>query len=676
VSQYQLFDSLQDIVLIIDDQTHVVYGNHAAGALFETSARRLGAGKPLSQFVTITENISDSFLSDAAELASITESTQVKELEFSIASGKAGWVQVSVQLLPGFFAAMEASAEPAAARWIIFMRDVTLEKTLHDKYRAELDKKEAVIGDLQIARAKLQDYSHNLENMVESRTLQLQQANGLLKTILDSLGQGILVFDEQGHCLPIFSKVCATIFGCEPVGQHIDRVLEFDESESQSFAKWRQAVFSEMLDFSDLVPLAPSQLGHQVGREIQFSYNPMRDLENKIQGVVLVATDRTREMNAVREAAAERDLVRRVVQVAKNRDSFAHFVVDARRLLNQLRAVTLADCELDASGLLNSLHTLKGGSSSFNLGRVAALVHELEEMINRLQKQAQATESGSDETTSRYAALHAHLLKETGLISEQLESDILQLSDLLGAFGTRDLELIEIPRSKLRAWGKALLRASSTSEVRQMTERFLKETFERPIGAPIEAFQSVVEDLSVRLGKQIEKIEIQGGDLLVPIEPLRPLLATLVHAVRNSIDHGIELPSVRAQFGKNPTGMIKIAFEKVTDQDFGTELLIEVSDDGAGIDPAVIRAKLEKQGLNQLAQQSDQEVIQAIFLSEFSTAQETSDISGRGVGMSAIAEETEKLGGSVQVASVLGSGIKIHIRVPMGAGFQTGFRAA
>ena len=294
MSHYGLFDNFQDSILVISDDGSVHYGNMAASVLMDVSAKRLATGKPLANFISFDPNPFQS-----SDIQKVTEATQFEEISFTTSSGKQGYVQVSTQLQPDYFQIVPDQGR----RFIVYLRDVSLEKTLHSKYRSELDKKEAVISDLQIAREKLEEYSRDLEKRVAERTAELSATNQMLKAILDSLGQGILVFDRAGQCLSLFSQVCTKILGQEPAGKPIAEVLGLDEKETHTFKNWCQAVFEEMLPFEDMLPLGPGRLNSKDQREIVLSYNAMRSLDGAIQNIVLVATDRTREVEAIREAS-------------------------------------------------------------------------------------------------------------------------------------------------------------------------------------------------------------------------------------------------------------------------------------------------------------------------------------------------------------------------------------
>jgi two-component system chemotaxis sensor kinase CheA len=135
-----------------------------------------------------------------------------------------------------------------------------------------------------------------------------------------------------------------------------------------------------------------------------------------------------------------------------------------------------------------------------------------------------------------------------------------------------------------------------------------------------------------------------------------------VHAFRNAVDHGIEFPAAREESGKNPEGLISVSFAKI-DQNGSPWLEIKIQDDGGGIDPAKIRERLSAKGMD-VSQEDDEQIIQHVFDSQFSTKTVVTETSGRGVGMDAILHSAQKLGGKAFVTSQIGKGTCLSVQVP------------
>lgn len=650
---YHVFDAFQDAVLVIDREGRVHYGNSGASILLEVSTRRLSAGRQLSQFLTLSPDLA----SPGETLDAITEMTQSREVEFQLPNGRSGWVQVVLQPEPHGFS---DGGEP---RWIMTLRDVTLEKTLHSKYKAELDQKEAVIADLKAAREDLERYSQKLEVMVEERTIELREANALLKSILDSLGQGILVFEKDGRCLDVYSQVWRKLFGSEPSGKTVEDAIGLTDSIRTSFEQWRDVVFQELLDFDDMRPLAPARLSRE-GLEIAFDYHPMRDDQGRLRAVVLVATDRTREVQALREAEREHEIAGRVTQVARHREAFRLYVSESKRIIGDLMSWPANSKSREE--IARQVHTLKGGSASFFFMPVVRACDEYENLLSQI--------SGSDGQAG--PEISAKLEETAKEISRSFETELKALVELLGPIAeVGDSSVIEVPLKRLREWSQTLSNASGLNVAKEIASQISREFTERPMISAVGHLESSLREMAEELGKKLDAFIIEGGETTAPTYIARGFGGSLVHAFRNSLYHGLETPEERRAAGKPEGGRIVARFQRI-EAEAGSHLRIEIEDDGRGVDYEKIRAKLIERGFVEAAEQSPHELAQAILRGDLSTAESVNSIAGRGVGLSAIANEVKRLGGRVVVYSEPGKGMKLEIVIPIRAEEQVSQKRA
>jgi two-component system chemotaxis sensor kinase CheA len=172
----------------------------------------------------------------------------------------------------------------------------------------------------------------------------------------------------------------------------------------------------------------------------------------------------------------------------------------------------------------------------------------------------------------------------------------------------------------------------------------------------------VVRDLSMQLGKQVH-VRMEGRDTELDKTILESVKDPLTHLVRNCVDHGIESPQVRAAAGKPAEGTLTLrAFHE------GGQVNIEICDDGAGMDPVVLRERAVARGLltaEAAARLTERQTLNLVFLPGFSTAETVTNVSGRGVGMDVVKTNIEKISGLVDVQSVLGQGTTIRIKIPL-----------
>ncbi|MEM6314936.1 MAG: chemotaxis protein CheA, partial [Planctomycetota bacterium] len=182
------------------------------------------------------------------------------------------------------------------------------------------------------------------------------------------------------------------------------------------------------------------------------------------------------------------------------------------------------------------------------------------------------------------------------------------------------------------------------------------------VGNVFRKMQRVVRDTARKIDKQVELV-ITGGDTELDRNVVDALADPLVHMVRNSVDHGIETPAERADFGKNPVGTVELkAYHK------GGSIHIEIRDDGKGLDVDKIKAKAVKNGVMTQAEADampDSEAFKLVFSAGLSTAAAVTDISGRGVGMDVVKRNIESLRGQVDITSELGAGSVFTIRLPL-----------
>jgi len=184
----------------------------------------------------------------------------------------------------------------------------------------------------------------------------------------------------------------------------------------------------------------------------------------------------------------------------------------------------------------------------------------------------------------------------------------------------------------------------------------------QPVSNIFSKMPRIVRDLSQSLGRRV-RLQVEGQDTELDKSLLEAIKDPLTHAVRNSLDHGIEPPEVRQAAGKDPEGILKLRAAQE-----GSHVIIEVSDDGAGIAVEKVRQKAIERGLiatDRAAHMAERELLQLIFLPGFSTAAAVTNVSGRGVGMDVVRTNVERIGGKVEIDSRAGKGTTLRMRIPL-----------
>lgn len=345
------------------------------------------------------------------------------------------------------------------------------------------------------------------------------------------------------------------------------------------------------------------------------------------------------------------------------------------------------------SRLRRAAHTLKGDASCIGLERVAELAHKMEDVFEALAASQLAAEPGlinllfesieeinravcgqvvgdvRKEALERFAAPAAKgaVGRVAGLqpAREMVRVEASRLDALMNLAGemiiVRSLMNQLLPELE-RSFPKndLVLKVSGSAQrmsklIAQLQNDVLAMRMVQ-IGQVFRRYVRPIRELAAELGKQVE-VEFVGADTELDRALVDLIYEPLLHLLRNAVDHGLEPPEERIQVGKPPQGRIRVrAFHQ------GSQIVVQVSDDGRGIDPDKIRSKAAQMGLDGAL--SEKEALELIFQPGFSTADQVTMISGRGVGLSAVKSFVESLRGSLSLSSQPGLGTTFELRLP------------
>ena len=319
-----------------------------------------------------------------------------------------------------------------------------------------------------------------------------------------------------------------------------------------------------------------------------------------------------------------------------------------------------------SSELLENLVNL-AGETSINRAQVekevADFSHTLEEITDTIERLQEQMRRLNMETEAQIVFSHEAQVQEGNDEYEDfdpLEMDryslIHQLSRSLSE-STHDLtDLKDTLTNKARDTETLLLQQS---RINTELQEGLMRTRLVPFSRLAPRLRRMIRQVGQELGKPVE-LEIVNAEGEMDRAVLDRLVSPLEHMLRNSLDHGIETPEEREKLGKNKKGKITLHISRE-----GAEVVLRLSDDGAGIDATKVRAKaIERKLLDDHAELTDTEILQFIFKPGFSTAEKVTQISGRGVGMDVVNSEIKQLGGSTRIHSSPGAGTQFTIRLP------------
>ncbi len=306
------------------------------------------------------------------------------------------------------------------------------------------------------------------------------------------------------------------------------------------------------------------------------------------------------------------------------------------------------------AGEVNIYHARMGKQISdfgYNLSELTQTVVRLKEQLRKLEIETEIQirsgyEKESDNYDENFDPLEMDQYSTLQQLSRSLSEtagDVESINEILTDI-TRDSETLLVQESRI----------STDLQEGLMRTRMVR------FGGLSSRLRRIVRQISRELGKEVE-VEIIGDNSEVDRTVLDRIIAPLEHMLRNAVAHGIELPEIRKAVGKSETGKIKIAVDRQ-----GTDIVIVVKDDGAGIDVDKIRQKAIKLGLMTAETElSDHDVLQFILQSGLSTSDEITQVAGRGVGMDVVDSEIKQLGGVLEIDTERGKGTEFHIRLPL-----------
>ncbi|HOX50925.1 MAG TPA: ATP-binding protein, partial [Fibrobacteria bacterium] len=315
----------------------------------------------------------------------------------------------------------------------------------------------------------------------------------------------------------------------------------------------------------------------------------------------------------------------------------------------------------EIAGLFRDLHTIKGNSATYGFERLGRLAHQGEDILEDLK----------EPITVRTAVTLRALLEKFDEMDKAYQEILATEKKLSGGGADGDM-LVQVSERKLEHVRKMAhtlhlpAQASSHPFIDPEAVQILTEACEHLRDVPLirlaDKYRSMIERLGNRMEKQI-RFEVVPAHLEVGPTFFAPVDEALVHILRNSVDHGLESPADRVAAGKNETGIIRMSVAIEEDC-----VKIQVADDGHGIDTDRVVEKAVAEGIiskDDAEQMGRDQRLLLIFESGISTATSITDVSGRGVGMAAVRESIESMGGNIRLASEPGKGTETTLTIPL-----------
>jgi predicted ATPase/HPt (histidine-containing phosphotransfer) domain-containing protein/two-component sensor histidine kinase len=460
---------------------------------------------------------------------------------------------------------------------------------------------------------ELQAANENLERRVHERTTELSKRNQDMRRVLDNVKQGLLSIDLEGRLATEHSRVVDEWLGTFEPGTPLRTYLapidaRFVERFDLAFEQLLDGVLPEEL----LIDQFPQALAHGP-RRFHLSYEPIY-ADDKLSGLLVVIDDVTEALRRAEDEAEQKDILTLCHHLSKDhRGALLGFFEENSGIIEDLRQFSKVDAVLQ-----RNLHTLKGNAAMYGFATLAESCHAAEE----------ANAEGTFEPSHLDAVAKCFTVLRNSLAS---------------IAGDNAGERVNVSRATLRTLAQDLAAGLPAIDGARAVERLLLE----PIRPSLERLGKYARALATRMGKPEPRIEIADGGLFVDSKRAAPLFASLVHLVRNAMDHGLETEAERAASGKQDAVLsLRASVQE-------GEAVITIEDDGRGVDWDLVRERARARGL---PADSMSDLAAALFANDFSTRHEATSISGRGVGLAAVQAEVRRMSGRAVIESQPGRG--------------------
>ena len=459
-----------------------------------------------------------------------------------------------------------------------------------------------------------------------------------LAGLLDNSGQGFLSFGPDLRVNSQYSQACVEFFDQAPADHAVDDLLFPGDEEGRNL--FRDCVADafdsgEQLYKQLFLSLAPTQL--KIGdRLIEGKYV---FLDNAIMAILTDITD-TREL--ADQVARESRRVEMLVNAITDRSQFFSAVADFQAFATGDRAIWK---KVPAITLYRQIHTYKGTFNQLGFHHVPAELHQVEAALQPLCDDV----DGIRASETFFARDWEGLMKsDLDVVTRALGEDFISSR---GAVMMDDAMAV-----KCEKFASAFLKRAAAQMSDEETEvlEYLSTIRAVSLKDILAGYDSLIRQIASRTDKEILPLEVVGDDIKLDPDLFDSVLVRLGHIFRNAVDHGIEDPDTRIQSGKPEQGLISCS---ITPQGRGFDLIIK--DDGAGIDVGSLEARARARGH---AISADIPLSKLISLDGVSSRDTASDISGRGIGMAAVFEAVEKVGGQIDIESEQGNGTAFRLQ--------------
>jgi HAMP domain-containing protein/HPt (histidine-containing phosphotransfer) domain-containing protein len=519
----------------------------------------------------------------------------------------------------------------------------------------------------------IEKHRSELETKVSERTYELQAKSQEIQLVIDSLHQGILVVASDLRVDKQYSMHLKTILETDSiVGEDPCALLLNNSSLSESACEQARAAIALVMGDGEInfrlnANFLPRELVKTVNgtkKTIELDWVPLVNEARVVERIMIIVRDVTelREIIATAEHSKEQlgtlgSMVMAGRQVMQSFFSQTSAYLDAIELCFNKTKMPRAEFVAE---VFQSLHTIKGNARMIGLLRLVESAHSAEDCLDAIRAEASDSPERREKLRSAVGALRAVSAQMRELFERTIFDDRATFANekFLAAFDALLAKLQSGQIEDVQGFAR---------EIATERERSKSHSLASIVRRPVSALASIAQEI----GKPAPVLLIEGGDVMLSGNASELLADAVVHLLRNSIDHGIELSADRALAGKAPEGKIVVRADACVP---GETLTFHFEDDGGGLDLVAIAKKAGQAGISW---SSDEELAEVIFSGGISTARKITELAGRGVGMSAVRSLIAKAGGHIRI-ELLGPAnavtgrrpFRFKIELPTGAVFH------
>jgi len=490
---------------------------------------------------------------------------------------------------------------------------------------------------------EIYELNTNLEKLIEEKTKKVT-------TLLNNAGQGFLTFNKEFIIDAEYSKECEKYLGKNIANVDIAELLLVDKAKVKSF----KSTFLDMLEIKSkvarksMLSLLPAEIILNK-RALKLEYKILED-----DNFMLIITNVSAEKKLQKKIEKEQSLLKMIVTIVGEKDTFFDLKKDFEYFAtNTSSYINSQNTPLNnINTLYREIHTFKGSFLQFSMNATAKYLHAVETNIVKELLSDSSILNDDINTFINKIDFEQFIKDDLDHIAKTLGNKFLESEHLLSV----ESSVVNYIKEQ---YDKLCLKNNIDDNESQQISSQIEKLLRKSLKAHLSVYPRLAQQTAHRLGKEIYDFEIICDNDVIVEDEYKPFIKSLIHVFRNSVDHGIETPEQRVSIDKDEIGTISCNIVKDNEN-----VKIIISDDGAGIDADKIRTKLNKSGVD-TTNMKDEDIYLYIFEDNFSTKDKVTEISGRGVGMSAVKSEIEKLDGEISIKTTANVGTSLIFTLPI-----------